>query len=1017
MRIRLTRAQRAVITGRGHLLVAAGAGSGKTTTVVQAICHQLGLRIDAPDGAAAIEPVAAPLALDEIAAVTFTNAAAADLKRKLRHALRAGGRTDLAHEVDVARIGTIHGFCGDLLREHALRARLRPAHRLLPDGEARVLVADCAREAMHAAIVGEDVPGLPALLEGRRLRDVTDWVTRAVSDAGRLERWAAARPALRLHEQALLDLALRADARRRARLDAEGLTDFDHLLMSARALLRDDAVRRAAQRRIRLLVVDEFQDVDPVQRDIAELLGGLATDDPAPTRLVLVGDPKQSIYRFRRADVTLWNELEARFRAGAGTVLPLSENFRSRAPILGFVDHVIGQLLDAPVDEACGRQRFEVDYAPLTPMVESDASEPALELQVVPAGDDGKVRKAADVRLADATATARRIRELTADGRFSHGDVAVLLASWSDVALYEDALRAAGIPVYVRRAEGFWDAREVIDCVLALRAIRDAADAVAMAGFLKGPMVGATDATLLALARLRGGGTYRDALDAALAAADAVPPAPGGREALERARDLLDRFGTLRDRLPLAELVRRLVMESGFIAECALEHDGAQRVANLRKLVRLAGASANTSLGAFLRAVHEARERAEKIAPEPLYRERGDVVTITSIHAAKGLEWPVVFWCDLVREVYVEKAPFCEGRDRFSIASGSADAEDAGDGGDPPGADAPGDPHVALQGATRQEAIAEAYRLWYVASTRAKQLLVLGGIPLGESKRTVSPARLFLAALAELGEPGDGSELRHERFAARVHVGRDAPAPAVARAEAEVPPDVRPSAIRVAAGSARLSATQLMTFDRDAAGWRRDYVLRVPRTGKAGDAERALLIGQVTHDVLEHVEDGTLDPMPLIEEALARWDEDAPGAESEAGVRLRALLRERVDAATSSRAWREVAGSPGARRELWFTRLLPDGSSITGAFDLAAPAPDQAGAPRARILDVKASGTAGVVAAARYAVQAATYVDAVRAIAGTDASFALLSLPSAEVTPVEPAPEALPALVARLRGA
>lgn len=164
-----TKAQLAVVTsGPGHTLVDAGAGSGKTTTVVQALCHQLGVPV-LVDGHP-LPVVATPLALDQIAAITYTNQAAADLKRKLRSALRAGGRHDLAAEVDSARIGTIHGFCGDLLRDYALRAGMRPGRRVLEEGEASALRLDCARHAVRQAIESAD-PGLGALVTGRKLKD------------------------------------------------------------------------------------------------------------------------------------------------------------------------------------------------------------------------------------------------------------------------------------------------------------------------------------------------------------------------------------------------------------------------------------------------------------------------------------------------------------------------------------------------------------------------------------------------------------------------------------------------------------------------------------------------------------------------------------------------------------------------------------------------------------------------------------------------------------------------------
>src|SRR5690606_5340891 len=107
---------------------------------------------------------------EQVAAITFTNQAAADLKRKLRAALRAAGRGDLSAEVDAARLGTIHGFCGDLLRDFALRAGARPGRRVITDSESAVQLADHARQALHAALALGDVDGLDALLTGRQLR-------------------------------------------------------------------------------------------------------------------------------------------------------------------------------------------------------------------------------------------------------------------------------------------------------------------------------------------------------------------------------------------------------------------------------------------------------------------------------------------------------------------------------------------------------------------------------------------------------------------------------------------------------------------------------------------------------------------------------------------------------------------------------------------------------------------------------------------------------------------------------
>jgi ATP-dependent exoDNAse (exonuclease V) beta subunit len=992
----ISAAQCAVVTTPGHLLVDAGAGTGKTTTVVQTLCHTLGVEVRTADGRV-IAPPPEPFTFEQVAAITFTNQAAADLKRKLRGALRAAGHGDLSAEVDAARIGTIHGFCGDLLRDFALRAGARPGRRVITDGESAVQLADHARQALHAALERGDVDGLNDLLAGRQLRHIVEWIIKAAEDTDRLLRWRDHAATLRSHERALLTIAERTNHAHAEQLTQAGELDFDRMIVATRELLRDADVRHAVQRRIRLLVVDEFQDVDPVQRDIAELLGGISDPrDPQPTRLILVGDPKQSIYRFRRADVTVWNTVNARFAGGTGTVLPLSENFRSKAAILGFVDAVVGPLLDAPVTEGAPRERFEVPYAPLEPRAPKHEGDHAVELMVVPAGPDGKVEKSGEVRARDAAGVAARIVALHEEGR-AWGDIAILLSSWKEVDRYERALREAGAPVYVQRGEGFWEAREVLDCVLALRALRDPSDHVAMVGVLKSPFVGLRDDTLLALARARGDGSYLDALRAV----DAEP------ELRQRALDLFECFAALRDRLPTHELLQRLLYDTGYPAAAALDTDGPQRVANLRKLIRLAAAVPDLSLGEFLREISEARAREDKVALERLYRDGGDVVTITSVHGAKGLEWPVVIWADLVREIPGAKDAFVVGRDAFAIKDDAATEDD------PKAKDAV---HEEAKARADLESRAESYRLWYVAATRAMDLLILSGLTSGEPRKAASPANIFRRSF---GDPGTLTEFAYEShrgdaFHAPVRILGPAAQQHGEQAEAEPAITTPLAPLRAPSGALRLSATQLMTFAHDAARWRRTYVTRSPdaRRDSARATARAVITGQIVHDVLERVANSEAELEALLEDAIARWDEDAAEQENSGARTYRAFLRERIDAATASPEWTRLAATPGARRELTFTRILGGDVVINGALDLVAPT--ERGV---RILDLKTGARAAAAdLATRYRVQAAVYLDAVRAIRGAgDATFALLTLPAGAVVEVD-GTENVEALVAGVRG-
>jgi ATP-dependent helicase/nuclease subunit A len=483
---------------------------------------------------------------------------------------------------------------------------------------------------------------------------------------------------------------------------------------------------------------------------------------------------------------------------------------------------------------------------------------------------------------------------------------------------------------------------------------------------------------------------------------------PAERPLLDRARRLFERFTPLRDRLPAHELLRRLLFESGYGAAVALLRDGPQRVANLRKLLRVAGAAPDLSLGEFLREIEEARDREDKVALERLYGDGGDVVTITSVHGAKGLEWPVVIWADLVREMTGEKEKLVIGRDSFSLQAGLEPGEDA---------KAKDARHEDAKRHADLEGRAESYRTWYVAATRAKELLILSGLPAGDdTRKTPSPARIFRGSL---GDPGQLKEFAYE---SRQGVIYAAPVRAIAgpgglgAERAESAPDLTlpPARRRAPSGAARLSASQLMTFAHEAEQWRRLYVARFDGAGANGlsrTATRAVVTGQIVHDVLERIANAELEFEALLEDAIGRWDEDAPDAGSDAGRAYRAFVRERIAAATASPAWQALAAAPGARRELAFTRVLADGTVINGAFDLAAPLDGGV-----RLLDVKTGAVgSGDELAERYRVQAAVYCDAARAITGAaSCDFALLSLPGGSVIEVALDVD-VAALIARLR--
>lgn len=940
-----------------HVLVAAGAGSGKTTTVVGRILYLLGVPVEG-------EQVAEPVGLQEIAAITYTNAAAADLKHKLRKELRAAGLRDAAYEIDAARIGTIHAFCGAILREFALRSGRNPGARILEEGEASALAVEAIHDALLGALEARSVPELDELFARYEAGKVKEWTRQLVGDAARLERFAARREGLDLAARALVDFAVIARQEVERRLLDAGALDFDRMIVWTRDLLEgSEPVRRSLQRRIRTLIVDEFQDVDPAQRSIAYLLGAPDERRAETTRLMLVGDPKQSIYRFRRADVTVWRGVQEDFEArGWGRVVVLEENFRSVPGIVGFVDASVGAVLDQPI-RAGEQAEFEVSHQPLRAAREADAApgvEPPVELVVLTGAQD---LNAKDRRRVEAAALARRMREL-GDAGAPWSDMAVLLTAWGDLDTYEGALQAAKIPTYALLAEGFYDRREVWDLVLGLETLRDPRDDRALLGFLRSPFVGVKDETLLDLVRQ----TERPVWSRIGAAR------VGEQELLDAGVALIREHGLLRDRLPIHELLASLLERSGYVAHLAVLGDaGRQPLANVRKFLRLAREFRDGNVGDFLRAVREAKKREEQESDERLFGQHENVVTITSVHSAKGLEWPIVFWADLAREPRgVGRGPILIGRETVALRD--------------PDAEQQGPAWTALMAQETDEAAAEQKRLWYVAATRARDRLIVSGF--SDARIKDGCAAFALGAALHLPGAGTGTLAYTDRqgqgylaLVRRVPADAEVPEPAQeVFAPAALSGPLVP--IGVTPGRPRHSATELMSFARCPRRHWFKYVagVREPPVNRSGpEWGSAVARGQVVHDVLEHIrEEAELEL--LLEAALGRWDPDRPAPDTEPGREYREALAREIEKVRTDPAYRALDDAAGRRRELEFVHLVAAEDFLQGKIDLAAP--DGAGVAA---LDVKTGG--GDAAALErkadgYALQRSVYVGALEAVSG-----------------------------------
>ncbi|MGE5756753.1 MAG: UvrD-helicase domain-containing protein, partial [Planctomycetaceae bacterium] len=578
------------------------------------------------------------------------------------------------------------------------------------------------------------------------VRDALACLRKAIDDFLKKSRWdEEATRAAAEHGLRFARLAARARREYDAAKRARGGLDFDDLILKTRALLRarPKGAERAPEEAITRLLVDEFQDTDPVQGEILERLAGA---EFAHGRLFLVGDFKQSIYRFRGAQPRIFQEFRDRFPAEGRHAL--TENFRSVPGVLDFINALFARTFPGPETR-------------LLPGAKAEArgDGPAVEfLWAVEADEEapGARSSAHERRKVEARWIARRLRQRLDAGwtirdlksnrpRPAHaGDIALLFRAMTDVGPYESALDEEGLDYHLAGGSAFYAQQEVHDLINLLSVIEDPCDVVSLAGALRGPFFGLSDEGLFWLATSKHGD-----LAEGLERVDQIAElSPLDRRQAERARELLRRWRGIKDRVSIAALVDRALEESGYEPALLGEFLGARKRANVRKLVRLARRF--DQQGGFTIAAFVARLRADLHRPPredqaATTDEEGTSVRLMSIHQAKGLEFPIVVLPDLNRKPGVDRDPVAfhpalgplvrPSRDR--TAEGPASAE-----GDDPG------PRqslgwLAYQAIEQRDEQDEALRLFYVATTRARDALILSA-GMGPAEAPASPAMILL---------------------------------------------------------------------------------------------------------------------------------------------------------------------------------------------------------------------------------------------------------------------------------
>jgi ATP-dependent helicase/nuclease subunit A len=564
--------------------------------------------------------------------------------------------------------------------------------------------------------------------------------------------------------------------------------DFEDLQLLSLNLLQDTRhphIKSELRSRFCYVMVDEFQDTNPIQWQILKLLSsnaqGLLGD-----KLFIVGDEKQSIYAFRGADVTVFAQaraelVQANLNHQTDTLpfeLPaqyttdytcldnnrrrlmqqgevcLEHNFRSAPGIMDFINPFFKRLFK--------REHYRLyDARPQTQICERNFSDARVELMLVEQEKNqsttGQAYERIDDYLKEAHLIAKKIKYILKHKPREYSNVlakieqkepaiAILLSRRNKIKIYEEALRREEIDFLVSKGRGFYQRQEIRDIINALEFISQPQADIPLAGVLRSPLIGLSDDGLLAINSLDG----RDLWERCCSIFSAKQPPdlpegllPGDRQLLPRAFQMLCDWIRLKDSLPLSELINKMLDDSQLYGSLASGRRGSQNLANLEKLMELATEYERSGKGGIWEWSNYLKRRLKQTPHEgeaevdPL---QGETVQLMTIHQAKGLEFPLVFVPDLSAPLHLPRInPLLQD----NISDGFQQCWEIGiKAPDPNDNFKPRSTLIRkiIDQQNKQKSLAEKRRLLYVAASRARDHLILVG---QISKKPASQARCW----------------------------------------------------------------------------------------------------------------------------------------------------------------------------------------------------------------------------------------------------------------------------------
>jgi ATP-dependent helicase/nuclease subunit A len=1016
-----------------NLVVMAGAGSGKTSVLVQRYLYLLQSHPD--------------WKISNIVAITFTEKAAKEMRARVRDAIDKLAETpgtdqgtwrERQSQLDSARISTIHSLCAMLLRANAAEAGIDPAFTVLEEADAALLAEEAIEAAMRDLLKGDtaalyetwtpteirgilrehletEIDGTPTadqlyaawkqhyqthqaeviaalrandtfrqllawqpasvppeddklgmyyhaiqrlkedLLHGtpEAMRAALDELSRIDLRGGEAKNWGGkegkaeasgnlkalrdnfAAPALKSwgvfgeadREAALYTMLWNAAIRHTQQVYREmkqdrAVVDFGDLERLARELLTGypDVRARYRGQEFKHLLVDEFQDTNAAQREIVYALSGANS----PGSLFVVGDPKQSIYGFRGAQLDVFYQVREEIITAGGAEVILSQSFRTHIPLIDLFNTLFRKLLNDYYEDMQAKREW-------------DAPEIIEVIALHQEDRNGKKYSSDDLRVWQADELALHLKRMVESetlvydkGRrvtrtADYGDCAVLFQVIAHMNYVEDAFKRAGVPYVTHAGRGYYNRPEVRDLLNLLRALHNRADNLALASTLRSPLFGMSDDTLY---RLR----QQNAANPMLW--DAIFAAEFEDSVLNFVRGALPALAEMAQRVPLPELIGAILSTTAYTAVLRGQPDGARMVNNIEKLIELARRNTQLSLGEFLLYLRDLTDRETREGEAAI--ETSGAVQLMTVHAAKGLEFPVVALYDCSYE-YERSARLIHTPEYGILCK--------------VGEDAPFIYTRAVERITQAER-AEKLRKFYVAATRAQDyLIILGGVNTRNWDR--SWMGQFYGAF---GLPTDPAEIE-------THIGNGIrlycpPAPSDRQTppqtadgwlligsqafEPIVPPLLAPLPPPTVSAPQTLSATDLAllgeAFTRQEAGGLREFrnyilnnqttILRGHSADRASSPPARRTIGEIVHNALQWLHTG-VDVTQQIRASAWSLGVTNDAIFVPALDEVSALIRD----IQKSPLWQEIANAEEIYREYPFSFKL-GGRVINGKIDV-----------------------------------------------------------------------------------